>query len=76
MVGIMADGGDVPRLSLQRKAMVAANGWSNPALKAHANGVRSMCNWDEDTLTMAVAAARDCLIGREAGGLDAVHVAV
>src|SRR4029434_6403850 len=32
-----------------------------PGLKAKARGERSMCNWDEDAVTMAVEAARSCL---------------
>jgi 3-hydroxy-3-methylglutaryl CoA synthase len=60
MVGITSFGGYVPRLRLERKACVDANGWFNSALRAYAKGERSMANWDEDTLTMAVAAARDC----------------
>lgn len=76
MPGIAAFGGHVPRLRLQRKAMVEANAWFNPGLAAHAKGERAMCNWDEDAVTMAVAAARDCLgptDGRPA--VDAVYVA-
>jgi 3-hydroxy-3-methylglutaryl CoA synthase len=34
--------------------------WINPGLKAQARGERSTCAWDEDSLTMAVEAARDC----------------
>jgi 3-hydroxy-3-methylglutaryl CoA synthase/NAD(P)-dependent dehydrogenase (short-subunit alcohol dehydrogenase family)/putative sterol carrier protein len=34
-----------------------------------------MCNWDEDALTMAVAAARDCLKGRDKTALDALYLA-
>jgi 3-hydroxy-3-methylglutaryl CoA synthase len=61
MVGITSFGGYVPRLRLERKAIVEANGWFNAALRAYAKGERSMANWDEDSLTMAVAAARECL---------------
>lgn len=60
-VGIHAFGGYVPRLRLQRKAVFAANGWFNPGLRGLANGERSMASWDEDAITMAVEAARDCL---------------
>lgn len=63
MIGITAFGGYVPRLRLSRKSVVEANAWANPALKAHGKDERSMCNWDEDSLTMAVEAARDCLSG-------------
>jgi 3-hydroxy-3-methylglutaryl CoA synthase len=59
--GILAHGAYVPLLRLQRSAVAAANAWANPALKALGRGERSICNWDEDSLTMAVEAARDCL---------------
>ncbi|HZD26420.1 MAG TPA: 3-oxoacyl-[acyl-carrier-protein] synthase III C-terminal domain-containing protein, partial [Alphaproteobacteria bacterium] len=64
MIGIKAYGGYVPRRRLARKTIVEANSWFNAALKAYSKGERSMCNWDEDSLTMAVEAARDCL-GKE-----------
>jgi 3-hydroxy-3-methylglutaryl CoA synthase len=65
----------VPRLRLSRKSMVAANAWLNPALAGRAKGERAMCNWDEDALTMAVDAARDCLAGRPRDSLDAIYLA-
>ena len=69
--GIVAYGAYIPQRRLQRKVVVAANGWFNSALKSQAEGERAMANWDEDSVTMAVAAARDCLTGmdREAVGV-------
>lgn len=75
MVGIKAYGGYVPRRRLQRQIMVEANGWFNPALRAYAGGERSMCNWDEDSLTLAVEAARDCLAGERPADIAAIHLA-
>ncbi|MEE8395533.1 MAG: 3-hydroxy-3-methylglutaryl CoA synthase, partial [bacterium] len=75
MVGITSHGGYIPRFRLKREAMVAANGWSNPGLKGYAKAERSMCNWDEDSLTMAVEAARGCLAGRSRGGIAVVYLA-
>ncbi len=63
MSGIVVYGAYVPRLRLNRAAAVEANAWFNAGLKGLAKGERSMCNWDEDSLTMAVEAARDCLGG-------------
>jgi 3-hydroxy-3-methylglutaryl CoA synthase len=40
---------------------VDANAWYAPHLVGKAKGTRALANWDEDSLTMAVAAARDCL---------------
>ncbi|PWR21993.1 OB-fold domain-containing protein [Zavarzinia compransoris] len=61
MVGIIAYGGYIPRLRLERRAVAEANAWYAPNLAARAKGSRALANWDEDSLTMAVAAARDCL---------------
>lgn len=61
MVGIAAWGAYAPRLRLSRKAVTEANAWVAPNLKAKGGGERSMANWDEDALTMAVEAARDAL---------------
>ena len=61
MIGITSYGAYIPRLRLDRMAVVKNMGWFAPALMAVANGERSMCNWDEDALTMAVEACRDCL---------------
>ena len=66
-VGILAYGAYLPRLRLARKSVADANAWFNPALKGLAKGERTMCNWDEDTVTMAVEAARDCLLGQDRG---------
>ncbi|CAN5138376.1 hydroxymethylglutaryl-CoA synthase family protein [soil metagenome] len=61
MVGIAAWGAYAPRLRLSRQAVTTANAWVAPNLRAKAKGERSMANWDEDALTMAVEAARDAL---------------
>jgi 3-hydroxy-3-methylglutaryl CoA synthase len=63
MVGILAAGAYVPRARLQRQAVAAAHAWFAPGLKALAKGERAMANWDEDVITMAVEAGRDCLTG-------------
>lgn len=73
--GITAFGAYVPRLRLQRSAIVQANAWANGALAAHGRGERSMCNWDEDAITMAVEAARDALSGTDRSTVSAVHLA-
>ena len=73
--GIIAFGAYLPRLRLQRSAIVRANAWANSALAAHGRGERSMCNWDEDAVTMAVEAARDALSGADRSEVSAVHLA-
>lgn len=74
MIGITSYGGYIPRLRLQRMAIFQTMGWFAPAIMAVAQGERSMCNWDEDALTMAVAAARDCLVGMDKSKVDAMYV--
>ncbi len=61
MVGITGYGAYVPRARLQRKAIAEANAWFAPSLRGAAKGERAMANWDEDAVTMAVEAGRDCL---------------
>lgn len=61
MTGIASFGAYLPRLRLQRKAAAEANRWFAPGLSGTAKGERAMANWDEDALTMAVEAGRDCL---------------
>jgi 3-hydroxy-3-methylglutaryl CoA synthase len=61
MVGITAYGAYIPRRRLQRKAVAEANKWFAPNLVGGAKGERSMANHDEDSVTMAVEAGRDCL---------------
>ena len=75
MAGITGFGGYVPRLRLQRKSVVEANGWFNPGLASLAKGERSMCNWDEDSLTMAVEAGRDCIGPKVPADLRAIYLA-
>ncbi|MCZ6859801.1 MAG: OB-fold domain-containing protein [Alphaproteobacteria bacterium] len=75
MVGITAFGAYVPRLRLSRQAVVDANAWFNPAIRKLAKGERAICNWDEDSLTMAVEAARDCLTDQSRDDLGAVYLA-
>lgn len=64
MIGISAYGAYIPRMRLNRSAVTAANAWFAPGMVGKGKGTRSMGNWDEDSITMAVAAARDCL-GRD-----------
>jgi hydroxymethylglutaryl-CoA synthase len=68
--GILAFGAYIPKRRLQRAAIHAANKWFAPGLAGLARGERAVANWDEDALTMAVEAARDCLTG-----LDRAEVA-
>ncbi len=73
--GILATGAYIPRLRLQRKSIVDANRWFAPGLASLGKGERAICNWDEDTITMAVEAARDATVGRDRGGLKSLYFA-
>jgi 3-hydroxy-3-methylglutaryl CoA synthase len=79
MPGIAACGVYLPRLRLQRKAIFEANAWFAPGLRGSARGERTMAHWDEDALTMAVEAGRNCLPGtdplRERRQVDALYFA-
>ena len=76
MVGIVSYGAYLPRLRLERMSIMASMGWLAPGLFGAAQGERTMANWDEDSLTMAVAAGRDCLKGMDKGAINAVYLAL
>ena len=59
MAGIAAFGGYVPRYRLG----AATDGWNSRA-------ERAVANFDEDSVSMAVAAGLDCLAGRDRGLID------
>ena len=59
--GVLSFGAYLPRSRLQRAVVAAANAWFAPGLRGLAKGERATCNWDEDSITMGVEAARDCL---------------
>jgi 3-hydroxy-3-methylglutaryl CoA synthase len=75
MAGILAAGAYVPRMRLQRQSVAAAHAWFAPGLKGLAKGERAMSNWDEDTITMAVEAGRDCLTDRDRSKIARVMLA-
>ncbi|WP_029005250.1 3-oxoacyl-[acyl-carrier-protein] synthase III C-terminal domain-containing protein [Azorhizobium doebereinerae] len=59
MTGITAIAIHLPRLRLQRASMAAAMDWLCP--RSDTRGARTLAFWDEDPVTMGVAAARTCL---------------
>ena len=75
MVGICSYGGYVPRYRLNRGLIYAAMGWMSPGNIANAQGEKAVANFDEDTITMAVAAGIDALKGTERSGVDGVYFA-
>jgi 3-hydroxy-3-methylglutaryl CoA synthase len=75
MVGITSFGGYVPRYRLNRMLIFGMMGWLNPVIITQARGEKAVANFDEDPVTMAVAAGMDCLRGRSWEAVDAVYFA-
>ncbi|KQT35315.1 hypothetical protein ASG29_04250 [Sphingomonas sp. Leaf412] len=73
--GITGIGAYVPRLRLERAAIADAHAWMSPSLRAGGKGTRAFCSWDEDSVTMAVEAARDCLTGQDRDAIRSVRLA-
>jgi hydroxymethylglutaryl-CoA synthase len=65
MAGIVSYGAYVPILRLSRKLIP----------KAGAAGERAVANYDEDSITMGVAAAMDCLVGTDGSKVDRLYFA-
>lgn len=75
MAGIVSYGGYIPYYRLSRKTVYSSMGWLNPANIVNAAGERAVANFDEDPVTMAVAAARDAVPDFENEDIDAVYLA-
>jgi 3-hydroxy-3-methylglutaryl CoA synthase len=73
--GITAWGAYIPRLRLERAVIAATHAWMAPALKGLAQGRRAYCCWDEDVVTMAVEAARECLGRRDRAKICEIDLA-
>lgn len=57
--GITGYGAYIPRRRLNRELVAKTNAWFAPNIRGR--GERAVANWDEDAITMGVAAARDLL---------------
>lgn len=73
--GITSFGAYIPRLRLERAAIAGAHRWMAPGLRGMGKGERSFCNWDEDTVTMGVEAARDALGEDDGASITAIGFA-
>jgi hydroxymethylglutaryl-CoA synthase len=69
MAGIASYGAYIPLYRLSRAEIARAWGSSAPP------GERAVANYDEDSLTMAVAAARDCLTGVDRASIGGLYFA-
>lgn len=75
MSGILSFGAYVPKKRLKRSAIFSSHAWFAPALAGLAKGERAIGDWDEDSITMAVEAARDGLAGVDRAAIGTVILA-
>jgi len=75
MTGICSYGGYVPRYRLNRMLVYQAMGWMNPANIANAKGEKAVANFDEDSITMAVAAGQKALNGMDLAKVNGAFMA-
>jgi 3-hydroxy-3-methylglutaryl CoA synthase len=73
MVGIVSYGGYIPWYRINRGILYSAMGWLNPA--SFLPGEKSVINYDEDSITMAVAASMDCLTEIDRKNIDCLFFA-
>lgn len=74
MVGITSYGGYIPWYRINRMTIYGAIGtWLNPA--SLLPGEKAVSNWDEDSVSMSVNAAVDCLTGIEREKVDGLYFA-
>ncbi|RLC94291.1 MAG: hydroxymethylglutaryl-CoA synthase [Chloroflexi bacterium] len=72
MIGITSFGAYIPRYRISRKTINAAMGWFNSAAVP---GEKAVANYDEDSVTMAVAAGIDCLNGVDREAVECLYLA-
>jgi hydroxymethylglutaryl-CoA synthase len=73
MKGIVSYGGYLPTYRISRELVFRSMGWLNQA--SYIKGERSMANYDEDSVTMAVASAMNCLEGHEGSNVGGLYFA-
>ncbi|MEW6585763.1 MAG: hydroxymethylglutaryl-CoA synthase [Nitrospirota bacterium] len=74
MVGITSYGVYIPRYRMDRKTIFQAMGWFNGATVGVARGEKAVANYDEDSITMSVAAAMECLNGIKREDVDGLYL--
>ena len=73
MIGITSYGAYIPWYRINRKTVFSAMGWLDSATSMP--GEKAVANYDEDSLTMAVAAGMDCLKGFDRGKIEGLYLA-
>lgn len=74
-IGIRSFGAYIPSGRMQRTEIAKAHAWALPSLRGMAKGEKAFCSFDEDVVTMAVEAGRDCLKGIASEQLTALTLA-
>jgi 3-hydroxy-3-methylglutaryl CoA synthase/uncharacterized OB-fold protein len=75
MVGITGFGAYIPRYRMPRKTIFEQLGWFNGAMASLARGEKAVASYDEDTITMAHAAACECLKMSAGADMSALYLA-
>ena len=73
MVGITSYGAYIPLQRINRKIIFNATGWSTSATSLP--GEKAVANYDEDSVTMAVAASIDCLTSTDRNKVGGLYFA-
>lgn len=73
MVGIVSYGAYIPKYRIDRKIIYKAMGWLDPS--TYLPGEKAVANFDEDSITMSVAAGMDCLSDIEPNSIDSMFFA-
>src|SRR5665213_122842 len=73
--GIKSYGAYLPARRIKSATIAAAHSWSYTPTTVIAKGERTVCSWDEDVITMAVEAGRDCLLGAFGSDVVALELA-
>ena len=73
--GILSYGAYVPRRRLQKSCIYDTNKWFAPGMRGLAKGEKAISGWDEDPITMAVEAGRNCLEGIDRDTVSVVSLA-
>jgi hydroxymethylglutaryl-CoA synthase len=73
MKGIVSFGGYLPLYRINRGIILKSMGWLNQA--SYVKGQKCVANFDEDSLTMAVASSMNCLEGHERRSVKGLYFA-
>lgn len=68
--GIVAYDAYLPKYRISRKVIYDAIAWTGGRSPAEAKGERTVCDWDEDSITMGIEAARGAIRDRDKRAID------